>query len=271
MASETVAMPQATAKAGDWGDNMAKHGEIGIIAKRGEKAIQFGLGKPFSSPDCPYLLIRIGGLMSLLPPPPARLLDLGCGMGWTSIFFAQRGYDVVGVDIAPDKIHYANLRKATAQLSNIHFAVSDYESLPYRNEFDIVVFYSSLHHAIDEVLTMRMAFEALRPGGVCITSEPGAGHSQQPGAQQAMQLYDVTEKDMPPSRIRQLGMSVGFRQCAIHPDPRQVWQPVLRDQPGRWQSLIERSSWLYYLRSAWRVMRRLRALEASEGFVLLTK
>src|SRR5262245_29414821 len=115
---------------------MAKEGEINILRNGGEEAIQWGLHKPFSGVECPNYLIRIGAILSLLPPPPARLLDLGCGMGWTSLLFARRGYDVVGVDIAPDKIQYANFRKAREQQRNVHFLVSDYEALPFVEEFD---------------------------------------------------------------------------------------------------------------------------------------
>ena len=38
--------------------------------------------------------------MSALLPPGARVLDLGCGEGRDSVFFAQRGFNVTGVDVA---------------------------------------------------------------------------------------------------------------------------------------------------------------------------
>ncbi len=250
---------------------MAKEGEIAITRMKGESAIQFGLQKPFSSMDCPSMLMRIGAVMALMPPPPARLLDLGCGMGWTSIFFAQRGYDVVGVDIAPDKIEYANLRKARAQAPNVHFAIYDYESLPFQDEFDIVVFHDSLHHAMDEALALRMAYRALKSGGICVTSEPGVGHGQQPGALRAVQLYNVTEKDMPPAHVRRLGMQAGFRQCRVHLEPWQLWQSATPYNGRRWPLLCARWRWAYYLRSIWRLVRQLRGMEAQAGFVVLTK
>src|SRR5512135_937049 len=37
-------------------------------------------------------------LEQVLPAPPARLLDLGCGTGEHSRFLAEKGYQVVGLD-----------------------------------------------------------------------------------------------------------------------------------------------------------------------------
>ncbi len=37
-------------------------------------------------------------LARVLPPPPSRLLDLGCGTGEHTRFLAEQGYEVVGVD-----------------------------------------------------------------------------------------------------------------------------------------------------------------------------
>src|SRR5438128_2509235 len=33
--------------------------------------------------------------------PPARALDLGCGTGTDSIYLAQHGWDVTGIDMVP--------------------------------------------------------------------------------------------------------------------------------------------------------------------------
>ena len=38
-----------------------------------------------------------------------KLLDFGCGHGYYSVLFAKMGYEVYGVDIAPQNIAHANL------------------------------------------------------------------------------------------------------------------------------------------------------------------
>ena len=248
---------------------MAKEGEIGILRRKGEASIQFGLGKPFSAVECPSYLMRIGAVLSLLRPPPGRLLDLGCGMGWTSLFCARRGYDVVGVDIAPDKIHYANVRKAQERCGNLHFRVSDYEALPYQEEFDYVLFFDALHHAVDEELALRMAHRALRPGGICITCEPGAGHADK--ARPRALEYNVTEKDMPPRLIRALAGKIGFRECHVYPQPSDLWLSADRHGGGFLSSLASRSGWAYRLRILYRVWRQLRHLDEQAALVVLTR
>ena len=108
---------------------MPKAGEIRYLQASGEHGAAFAADKPFSDPDCGQHLVALGALRMLLPPPPARLLDLGCGTGWTSCMFAQMGYDVVGQDIAPDMIHYANIKKQRYRVPHVRFITSDYESM----------------------------------------------------------------------------------------------------------------------------------------------
>jgi len=196
---------------------MAKLGEINYLRNHGEAAVRHAMHKPFSDVNCPKYLVEIGTVMSLLPPPPARILDIGCGAGWTSVFFAKAGYHVVGVDIAPDMIFHADQVRRKEGLDNLQFQVCDYEEMSFQDEFDGAVFFDSLHHAVDEEAAVRMAFRALKPQGVCVTSEPGQGHKDTPIAVEAVRKYNVTEKDMPPEKIVAMGREAGFRRHWIFP------------------------------------------------------
>jgi len=56
-------------------------------------------------------------LFSLLAlPGGSRVLDVACGSGWISQFLTKLGYDVVGIDIAPDMIDTARERVKGDQL-----------------------------------------------------------------------------------------------------------------------------------------------------------
>ena len=45
-----------------------------------------------------------------LVPPPARVLDAGCGTGRVAIRLTQRGYDCVGVDLDASMLSVARQR-----------------------------------------------------------------------------------------------------------------------------------------------------------------
>ena len=40
-------------------------------------------------------------LAEALPPPPADVLDLGCGTGTLSLLLAEAGHRVIGMDFSP--------------------------------------------------------------------------------------------------------------------------------------------------------------------------
>ncbi|MBY0457874.1 MAG: class I SAM-dependent methyltransferase [Gemmataceae bacterium] len=211
---------------------MAKQHEIEYPVRIGEAALAGAARKPFSEPGCGRHLVRIGTLMTLLPPAPARVLDLGCGTGWTSLFFARAGYAVVGVDIAPEMVRMADGLRAADGLANLTFVASDYEQLNFRDEFDAVVFFDSLHHAEDEGLAVAKAFAALKPGGVFLAEEPGAGHASAAETQAAVAQYGVTEKDMPPARVIELGRAAGFTGFRVFPHPDELAAEVYSKRAG---------------------------------------
>lgn len=223
---------------------MPKPGEINFLKRIGDAGARHAFGKPFSDSDCGRYLGDLGLVLGLLPPPPARVLDLGVGPGWTSVFLARRGYRVVGQDICPDMIDLANHNRDRYEADAAEFVVQDYEGMPYRNEFDAALFYDALHHAEDERAALAGVYAALRPGGVCVTVEPGEGHAVASAGVSAE--LGVTEKDMPPHHVIALGREVGFqsfRVYARHPDPRllagfgaagPLWFPI----PARWRVAV---------------------------------
>jgi SAM-dependent methyltransferase len=224
---------------------MPKLGEINYLAAVGAEGVEHARNKPFADAACGRYLADLGFVMDLLPSPPARILDLGVGSGWTTNFLARRGYEVVGWDICPDMIALAEQNRDRLAAHRASFEIGDYESLPYRDEFDAVLFYDALHHAEDERSALAMAHAALKPGGICLTVEPGEGHGIASTA--AAETYGVTEKDMPPHHIIALGLSVGLRQFQVYArssgpvllataGPQGM--PKLVAKLGRWQSSL---------------------------------
>jgi len=171
---------------------------------------EYHLGKPFLDSRRGWYLIDLGQIMKLLPDPPARLLDLGVGSGWTSKYLALSGYQVVGLDIADSMIQLAKAN--CADVKNVDFFVCDYEAEIDRGFFDCALIYDALHHATDEVRLLRNVYSSLKPGGFLVTAEPGRGHSRSVATKKTVEDFGVTEKDMEFSVQKRVLQRVGFSQ-----------------------------------------------------------
>ncbi|HEX5271724.1 MAG TPA: class I SAM-dependent methyltransferase [Gemmataceae bacterium] len=210
---------------------MPRTGELTYYQHLGDVGRQHALAKPFSDEDCGVYFQRAGALFSLLPPPPARVLECGCGTGWLAYFLARRGYQVVATDVAPDAIRLARDNPVFRDGPTPEFRVADSEALDFEAAFDVVIFFDSLHHAVDESAALRCAYRALRPGGVCVALEPGRGHHRKSAEVEAG--FNVTEKDMPPRYVRRLGRGAGFTRCRILPAPQHLAKALYAGrQPG---------------------------------------
>jgi ubiquinone/menaquinone biosynthesis C-methylase UbiE len=102
---------------------------------------------------------------ALLPTSAIRgrcLLDVGCGTGHWSLFFAQQGYEVTGVDICPEMIVEAQARKAL----RCRFEGADAMDLPFLDEsFDVVSAMAMLEFVADARRVCAELIRCLRPGG----------------------------------------------------------------------------------------------------------
>ncbi|HBF40096.1 MAG TPA: class I SAM-dependent methyltransferase [Firmicutes bacterium] len=75
-----------------------------------------------------------------------RLLDLGCGLGRHSIFFAKNGFAVDAFDLSVNGLE--KLKEQTRQQKlNIHIKLGDMLVLPYDDgSFDCILAYHSIYH-----------------------------------------------------------------------------------------------------------------------------
>jgi tellurite methyltransferase len=97
----------------------------------------------------------------------ARVLDLGCGEGRDSVFLAQQGHDVVGVDLAPDGLRKA-ARLADHRGVRVSWVCAALPDLPVRGPFDLVYSCGSVHYvARDQRGPLFERLQGLtRPGGL---------------------------------------------------------------------------------------------------------
>jgi SAM-dependent methyltransferase len=205
-----------------------KQGERDYYAQVGPEGIEHSLGKPFTDDYCPQYLAVMTALFSLMAPPPRRIVEFGCGTGWLSLFFAQRGYEVLGIDISEDAVRHARAAAQARRLTTVEFSACDYESFAGQARFDYAIFHDALHHAESELAALRCAHAALAPGGCVITLEPGSGHSETESSRQAVAKYQVHEKNMPPAHIIQVARQAGFTRHLTLPHPHQINRLIYR-------------------------------------------
>lgn len=70
--------------------------------------------------------------------PPQRVLDLGCGLGITTVYLAGLGFEVWGIDISPAAIEWAKKRALEAEVK-ANFREGNVLDLPYPDRsFDLL-------------------------------------------------------------------------------------------------------------------------------------
>lgn len=107
----------------------------------------------------------------------SRILDVGCGTGWTALFVARTrsGCTVDGVDIDELRIHRANRLFVRARREHlVHCVTCGAEELTRlfgRGRYDAVVSCHSLHHYRDPVRALREMRRVLKRGGQVLLAE----------------------------------------------------------------------------------------------------
>lgn len=110
---------------------------------------------------------------SVLPLPPQKLFELGCGNGFTSNRLAEMKYDVTAID--PSKSGIAQGKQAYPKLKL--YEGSSYDDLASQyGQFPIVLSLEVIEHCYDPRHYARTFYELLEPGGMGIISTPYHGY-----------------------------------------------------------------------------------------------
>lgn len=87
---------------------------------------------------------------------PCRALDIGCGTGTNSVWLAEQGFEVVGIDVAPLAIERANERAKAAGV-NVQFVAGDVLQLPKAIGLVEFFFDRGCYHAVRRTAPERYA------------------------------------------------------------------------------------------------------------------
>jgi len=100
------------------------------------------------------------------PRAPARILDLGCGGGRTTLALEARGYDVEAIDLSEDLVD-----EARRHVRRAHVQLMDARTLAFPDAaFDVVLFsfngLDCVHPSRERKRVLDEVHRVLRPGGL---------------------------------------------------------------------------------------------------------
>jgi ubiquinone/menaquinone biosynthesis C-methylase UbiE len=221
-----------------------------------------------------FILSKMGNLAE------KKILDIGSGLGESSVYFALQGARVTTTDISPMMVKTA-LQLATRFGVQLEGIVSTAESLNVPEDyFDFVYIANTIHHVPDRALLFSQIRRALKPGGSFFSYDPLAYNP-------VINLYrrmatEVRTPDESPLTREALEMArsyfsnVGHREFwiatltlfgkyylvdRVHPNSDRYWKRILKETSNslRWwrpllflDSVLSRTPGIRYL--AWNIV-----------------
>jgi 2-polyprenyl-3-methyl-5-hydroxy-6-metoxy-1,4-benzoquinol methylase len=190
-----------------------------------------------------FILKRLG------PLDGKKLLDIGAGLGESSVYFALRGARVTTVDVSPGMVEKAIElgKKYGVELEGV---VSGAEDLNVSaGEYDVIYIANTIHHVHDRARLFEQMSRALKPGGMFFSYDPLAYNP-------VINVYrrmatQVRTEDEAPLTIADIRMArkyfrgVGHREFwistlalfvkyflidRVHPNQDRYWKRILREK-----------------------------------------
>jgi ubiquinone/menaquinone biosynthesis C-methylase UbiE len=196
-----------------------------------------------------FILQRMGDLRG------KKLLDIGAGLGESSVYFALQGAEVTTVDLSPQMVNTA-LRLGDLHGVKLQGLVSGGETLNLPEAaYDLIYIANTIHHVQDREAQFAQMHRALKPGGRFFSYDPLANNP-------AINVYrrmatEVRTPDESPLTAAEIQLAkkyflrVGHREFwvsslllflkyyakdRVNPNQDRYWKRILRETPEtlRW-------------------------------------
>lgn len=201
----------------------------------------------------PGFVNQLAGWLSSIPevdtrlrtPPPARVADLACGTGWSSVAIARAYPDVHvdAIDADPESVEAARHTVAATGLGDrVHPKRRDASDPELTGRYDLVTIFEALHDMNHPVQALRAARAMLAEHGtVVISDERVAERFAAPGDELERSHYGwsvlhclpvgMMDPDsagtgavMRPATVRAYAMQAGFGQVRVLPIEHESWR-----------------------------------------------
>jgi|SRR3989344_9028054 len=117
---------------------------------------------------------KIIDLMDIPEQKEVNILDAGCGVGSIAFEIARMNSNagILGINLMPTQIKFAEEFRLAAKLDNISYILADFKDLPVLDGvFDRVLFCESLSHSEDQKATLIEASRILKRNGRVVICE----------------------------------------------------------------------------------------------------
>jgi SAM-dependent methyltransferase len=143
------------------------------------------------------------GMIQRYCSPSARILDVGCGPGWSDMYLASMGFKVVGVDNEPALVKLAN-QQSERLGSTAKFQVADaFDLSALQGQFDLAFSCGVLEH-FDREVTIQLLKEQAKCSKYVLIQIP-TKYTAYSGVITDERFYSIAELA---SIVRDAGMEV---------------------------------------------------------------
>jgi SAM-dependent methyltransferase len=204
-----------------------------LVGQKGDAGHWYHFVKPFvGGPDFTPFWVDVFYFLDMIKeldlPHRARIIDVGCGPGWTTQWLCKLGHQVIGLDISPELLAIAKERLETEPYAPFHgeplafeLREHDIEAAPVGLDtpYEFALFESTLHHFYDPVSALRNVAADLSEHGVIAiieASAPARGTVWYENNLDLMRTYRTIERPYTRAQMLDLLALTGFEYCEFY-------------------------------------------------------